>query len=414
MIRRSAGTAGVMILTCLLLVSRAAAAETAITVVAGERPLPAMPVFWQPARTLDAKQAYVLVAPGGLAIRAQLDEKGRLWWWAGPLDRGQTATYRLQAAGSGDTASRGVRVVQVRAGLIQVSLDGKLFTALNYGKELPRPFLYPVIGPTDTAITRDFPMKDVELERRNKRQDHAHHRSIWTAWGDVRSPGAGEKGIDYWAEGPECGLQRVKQTVRMVEGPVFGQVQAEVEWVTPAGHRQLTEHRTYTFFRGDERVRGIDVKVLFSFTDGEVTFGDTSEAGIVALRLATMLDEAGGGRMFNSNGRTGERQCWGQPADWCDYVGQADGKTVGVAVLDSDTNLNHPPRWHIRGYGLFAVNPIGLSDFTDQRQTRTKTWKAGETAEFNYRILIHEGNTQAAGIADHYDRYNRPPTVTAK
>ena len=48
------------------------------------------------------------------------------------------------------------------------------------------------------------------------------------------------------------------------------------------------------------------------------------------------------------------------PGDVLAYV---DGKPVAILIFDHPSSYNHPPRWHARGYGLFAVNPFGLKDF---------------------------------------------------
>jgi len=152
-------------------------------------------------------------------------------------------------------------------------------------------------------------------------------------------------------------------------------------------------------------------------------FADTKEGGMVAIRLAVTMDEIGAvvggakvhGQMFNSAGSAGAKECWGKPADWCDYVGPVNGKTVGVAVMDNPKNFRHPTTWHIRDYGLYTANPFGLKDFTgDKSKNGSKVWKQGETAEFNYRILIHKGDTKAARVADAYTLYADPPKVGVK
>ena len=52
-----------------------------------------------------------------------------------------------------------------------------------------KPYLWPVYGPTGKAMTRSFPMRDVEGEV----QDHYHHRGIWFGHQDIA-------GSDTWAE----------------------------------------------------------------------------------------------------------------------------------------------------------------------------------------------------------------------
>ena len=41
----------------------------------------------------------------------------------------------------------------------------------------------------------------------------------------------------------------------------------------------------------------------------------------------------GKGKIQNADGKVGEKECWGQISNWCDYSGPIDGKQVGLAVL---------------------------------------------------------------------------------
>ena len=400
------------------------AVQTSITIAAGDRARPAGPVSYQASSGLDVSKAYVLTSEGKPDIPAQADEDGKLWWWAVPMSAGQQITYKLALRPAAAVTSH-VKVEPAGVGVINVTIDGKFFTAFHYEVETARPYLYPVLAASGEPVTRNYPMKDDPLEKANKRQDHNHHRSIWTAHGDVRTKDFDKRGTDYWQgeRGRGHAYQEVKRIVRLVSGPVFGRIEAEIEWNTKDGHRELTEDRTYTFFRGNDTVRIIDPKIVFKFTDGDVMFADTKEGGIISTRLAVTMDEQGveidgkkvHGQMCNSNGQVGEEQCWGKAADWCDYVGPVDGKTVGIAIMDAKSNFRHPTTWHIRGYGLYAANPFGLSGFTnDKSKNGSCTWKKGETATFNYRILIHQGGTQDARIADEYGLYMEPPHATSR
>ncbi|HOW18114.1 MAG TPA: PmoA family protein, partial [Phycisphaerae bacterium] len=408
-----------------------------ITISAGDQARPAGPVSWAPATRLDAQQAYFLVAENEKPVPAQLDEQGRLWWWAAPMDAGQSRTYRIETRPAAEAKPR-VTFEREGGDRINVLIDGKLFTSFHFGKDVPKPFLYPVIGPTGRPVTRDYPLKDNPIEKApapgaKTRQDHPHHRSIWTAHGDVRMGDFSRPGSNYWNEvaekgTAEAGARIVKpenndcekvKSVGRTGGAVFGRIVAEIEWVNKAGRRELTEERTYTFFAGDDSTRIIDQKSVYRFPDGDVMFADTKEGGLVSVRMAVTMDEIGAagrhGQMCNSNGQVGEKQCWGKPADWCDYVGPVDGDTLGIAIMDAPGNFRHPEPWHIRGYGLFTANPFGLKEFTgDKTRDGSKVWKKGETAEFNYRILIHKGDTKAARVAEAYSLFADPPKVAAK
>jgi hypothetical protein len=439
MLRVSSATILLAVLAATWLAFGHGANAMEITITPGKQARPAGPMCWKPAEPLDPKAAYCLAAEGRPATTAQLDAEGRLWWWAAPMKPGETIMYEVQIRPAAEARDR-VKVEQVKDGVIDVTIDGKPFTTFHFDKESPKPYLYPVLGPTGDPVTRDYPMKYNPLEKNpgqgiKSRQDHPHHRSLWTAHGDVRTKDFSKPGSNYWNEVKEKGstamaatrkgndVEDVKRIARMVSGPVFGQIEAEIDWITKDGRRELTEDRTYTFFRGDDDSRVIDTKNVFKFPDGDVMFADTKEGGIIALRLAVTMDEIGAtvdgkkvhGQMCNSNGGVGAKQCWGKAADWCDYVGPVDGKTVGVAVMDNPKNFRHPETWHIREYGLYTANPFGLKEFTgDKSKDGSKIWKKGETVEFNYRILLHKGDTKAADVPEAYRMYVAPPKVEAR
>ena len=65
--------------------------------------------------------------------------------------------------------------------IIDVQIDGVLFTCYHYGPEWRKPFLWPIKSEGGVGITRDFPM-EVESTPKLDR-DHPHQKSRWTAYG---------------------------------------------------------------------------------------------------------------------------------------------------------------------------------------------------------------------------------------
>jgi hypothetical protein len=108
-------------------------------------------------------------------------------------------------------------------------------------------------------------------------------------------------------------------------------------------------------------------------------------------------DKKGEGRIVNSAGDT-DGAAWGKKAAWCDYYGPVGGETVGVAIFDHPENLRHPTTWHVRDYGLFAVNPFGLHDFDPALKNNPNAGDhltpEGQTLRFRYRLLLHRGTTR--------------------
>src|SRR5436305_1109625 len=77
----------------------------------------------------------------------------------------------------------------------------------------------------------------------------------------------------------------------------------------------------------------------------------------------TTLSERKGGLLTNSEGGRTMAQTWGKPASWVDYSGEVEGEKVGVALFEHPASFHHPSRWHVRDYGLLAVNPFGANAF---------------------------------------------------
>jgi len=405
-----------------------------VTITVGDKDIPAGPMWFKPATTLDPQQYYYLSCKDA-DLLVQVDKEDRVWWWQNkPLKAGQTYTWELLVAGTGVSPEAGGLPSRVRkAGdeQMDVKISGKPFTSLVFKKAEPKVYLYPIIGPTGEPMTRDFPMKDNPIEKdedeKFNHQDHRHHRSLWCAHGDIRTSDMSKTGSNYWDEVKDAPIEKVPhqvltKIVTQASGPVFGQIAANIDWINEKGEKDFTEQRSYMFLAGED-VRIIDIRSTFKFDEKDVTFGDTKEGGIVSVRTAATISEKGvnkperlSGKRFNSAGKSGD-DTWGQPADWCDYVGPVAGKTVGIAILDHPKNYGHPTHWHIRNYGLYTANPFGLAAFLkDAGKNGSRTWKKGESVEFNYRIILHKDDTKAAGIADQWRLYSDPPkfVVTEK
>jgi hypothetical protein len=110
------------------------------------------------------------------------------------------------------------------------------------------------------------------------------------------------------------------------------------------------------------------------------------------------------GLISNSEGKSTEKEVWGKPADWCDYSGEINGDKLGIAIFDNPKN-SHRARWHVRGYGLFAANPFGLSAFSgDKTQDGSVTLQPGEKMHFAYRVVIHPAGTDLAKLYAEYTK----------
>ncbi len=272
-----------------------------------------------------------------------------------------------------------------------VAVDGKSFA--EYRIDLgPKPIVWPVIGPTGLSVTRDYPMADTPGETR----DHPHQRSLWFTHGSVN-------GISFWEEAPGRGSIRHREFVQ-VRGGQDAVIMTRNDWVTPDDECLLHDTRRLRFAApGDVRLLDFDIRLTAA---RPVVFGDTKE-GTFGIRVAETIrvDSKKGGQIVNSHGdRDGD--AWGKRAAWVDYSGPVGDSIVGIAVLNHPASFRFPTYWHVRTYGLFAANPFGQHDFERMQDVDGSYRLAeGESLVLHYRVILHRGRADEAGIAEKFAQY---------
>jgi len=347
-----------------------------------------------PAGPLVAELPEGLLSPGawllrnaarGVEFAAEVDESGLLYAILPGMAAGQVT---FQCERLGDRTACDLRAERADQA-VSVYLRDDLFATFRFGDDLARPCVWPLKGPAGLLMTRAWPLSDDDPD---ESRDHPHHTSFWVAHGDVN-------GVDHWSLADGHGLQRVRG-LAVDTGPVCSRVEAQIDWMTPDGQRQLSERRKLVFWAETPGARFIDLTVRFDMTEGPVRFGDTKEGGLCSIRVASSMEEKRGqGTITNGAGGRTEAACWGKPAAWCDYCGTVAGQTAGIAILDHPGNFRHPTPWHVRAYGLMTANPFGLSYFTGEEGIDgSHTWHAGQAVEFRYRLLLHLGDAEQADI----------------
>ncbi len=310
----------------------------------------------------------------------------------------------LAAAVSSCPVSAQVRVTSVNNDHISIEINGEPFSDFYLGSTYAKPFLAPLRSASGLIVTRRFPMEQVAGETR----DHPHHKGLWIGYGDVN-------GINFWeveAQSKTSGTNPAdKGKIRLVKidelksGKKSGSLKATFAWLSPNETEVLEEQRTMIFY-ADKKLRRLDVDASF-LAKTTARFADTKE-GFFAIRVADSISGKKGGILTNSEGAHTEKDVWGKHADWVDYIGSVEGQKLGILILDNPHNLNHPPRWHARDYGLFAVNPFGVKDF-DPGSTAQGGYRlpAGQSLRFRYRVIIHPGDTSKKDIARWYTEYSK-------
>ena len=333
---------------------------------------------------------------GSLTVPAQADGDVLVALLPG-VRAGMRSRFRLEGV---SVAAPGVKLREEGPTRLAIVLPEGVFTVYNFefGPKEPKPFFYPVLGPGGKGVTRSYPMKEVEGEDK----DHPHHRSFWTAYGDVN-------GVDDWSEMPKHGFQKPVKILDKKEGATFGGFTATNLWTAEDEKPLLDERRTIRVYNAGPDRRLLDYEVEFIANYGDVHYGDTKEGGILAFRVASSMDGKRGGRIENSNGAVGEKEAWGKKAAWLDYGGQVDGQVLAIGMMDHPGNLHHPCYWHARDYGLVGTNPFAEASFDKTKPNTGYTQKKGEKLLFKYRVLIHKGTAKDGKMEEAYHAWIQGP-----
>ena len=357
--------------------------------------------------TLDASQVIVLkdlASKKTVPCQAAATGSGtELTWLVSGLKAGESRKYEAKAVEAKSAPTPAVLVDdQPAEGRVDVHVRKKLFTSYHYGDNWVRPFLYPIVGPGDTLVTRGWP---IVPGIKGEKEDHPHHKSIWVAYGECDK-------VDNWSEDPGHGFQRHQRFLNRVSGDVYGRITARNAWMTNKEKRQFTETRDMWFYAlpGGEQL--FDFSVTFHMTEKAVTFRDTKEGGILSVRVTGSMDVTDGGRIENAYGGINEGETWGKSAPWCDYSGEVNGRHVGIAVMDHETNPRYPTGWHVRDYGLMTANPFAWSYYRPEAKRKgDMTFKKGSKTTWRYRVLVHKGEAGKGHVAARFIDYIAPPAV---
>ena len=293
---------------------------------------------------------------------------------------------------------------------VDVMVGGKYFTSYYFPGEaiLKKAVLFPILSAKGSTITRGYPM----APRDGERVDHPHHVGMWLNYEDVN-------GFDYWnnstnivssLKAHKMGTIKHEKIVASKPGKK-GMLSVTATWVDDDGKGQkVLDEKTQYVFSGSEDLRIIDRITTLTAISDVVTFKDVKD-GMFAIRVArqleipsnkpdvftdahgvetkvSVMDNTGiSGNYVSSEGVEGEA-VWSTRGKWMNLTGVLDNHPVNVAILDHPKNVSYPSYWHARGYGLFAVNPLGVKVFSNGKSELNYTLKKGESITFRYRTIV--------------------------
>lgn len=232
-----------------------------------------------------------------------------------------------------------VQVVPQPQDQVSVQVEGVERLRWHAGHGAPRPFFFPLIGPSGRSVTRmGHPAAP----------DHDHHRSLWWGHFDVG-------GVDFWGE--RGGTQQIRQEgwIHYQDGDDEAALAVRIGWFDAHKVRLLQQEMIASFRPLPDGESWLELQTTFTPVMDGLPLGKTN-FGFIGLRVAKSLcAHYGGGRLTGSEGAVGEPANFAKPARWMDYSGPVDEKrSEGVTWFDHPANPRYPTHWHVRDDGWMS------------------------------------------------------------
>jgi hypothetical protein len=264
---------------------------------------------------------------------------------------------------------------------IEIRIDGNLLTNYILSEHEKYPFFFPVNGPSKASVT----------SMRNA--NYPHHSSLFFGCDRVN-------GGNYWQEGLDRG-QIVPLRADITEtGGEKAVIENENIWKRPGAMAPIKDFRTITVTAPSKDLFQIDFEVEIEMLM-EVTIEKTNHS-LFSGRMDSDLAVINGGTIINAEGDTGEKGTFGKRSAWIDYYGERMGSSEGMAILQHPSNKWYPAPWFTRDYGFFSPTPMYWPE-----NEKSTNLKKGETITLKYRVLVHRGNHEDAGIAALFEKYSK-------
>ncbi len=249
-------------------------------------------------------------------------------------------------------------------------IDGKEVTRWHADREYPRPYFYPVNGPSGESLTR---------MGHPGAPNHDHHQSVWFAHNKVL-------GIDFWGNQSGATIRQL-EWLALEDHDEACRMAMDLGWFDGHNPAPLLRQQLVCEVKpvGDNREFTLEVQSRFIPESHSLEFQQTN-FGFFAVRVAKSISgHFGGGQITNSEGAVGEKAIFGKPALWVDYtgnMGRQNNQLEGITCFDHPTNPGQPTGWHVREDGWFCASPTmnAALETTKQQQLTLR-----------YQLFIHSG-----------------------
>ncbi|TWT82675.1 hypothetical protein CA13_41380 [Planctomycetes bacterium CA13] len=261
----------------------------------------------------------------------------------------------------------------------------------HFGDTLTKPYFHPLNLPGGNTLTWASP------------DDHPWHYGLWFSWKFIN-------GVNYWEEdratGKSNGTTDWNDVRVQLDSDHSARFEMDLTYHVPDQAPVLTEHRT------------IEIAPPNSLDDYTIDWTATfkSSADGVVLDRTPLPDQPGGkayggyaglsvrlardAALFKANDSEGhiqEQQSRHRfRADAVDYAGSIGDSSGGIAILSHPANLNSPSHWYVIRDTSGPMTYFSPAVIQDAPRTLAKN----ESFTLRYRIIVHSGRFDAAGLKE--------------
>ncbi len=219
---------------------------------------------------------------------------------------------------------------------------GRELVGWNASPSSPRPYFYPLNGPTGKSVTRlGHPAAS----------NHGHHRSFWWGHNDIA-------GVNFWEEKNSPGNKpQIRQDLWLhyQDGDSEASMAVQLGWYDSHSVKLINQELLVLLRPLPNNELWMEIQSKFTPVPNELKIPKTN-FGFLGLRVAKTISALfGGGLLTSSNQDKTEINIFSKPAKWMDYSGPIDQKNIeGITWFDHPENPRFPVSWHVRDDGWMS------------------------------------------------------------
>ncbi len=254
----------------------------------------------------------------------------------------------------------------------------------QYGSELPKPCLHPLLTRSGTVLSGFEP------------SDHVWHRGLWFTIKFVND-------VNFWEEHAPFGVQRPDEPQCRWTPDGTLSISQNLSWTSEPGGPAITEQRSLLFHPQTGSTRTLTWQSsLYAMKDlrlDRTPFTTWGGYGGLSFRATRELHDV----TFTIPDGATVPQLLGVPQRYISMHGKLDGgpgRSASIACFDHPANPRYPVSWYAKSSGGFTFFNAAFL-FNEPMQL-----KAGQSLDFRYRLAWRDGTfdpSELADLASHFD-----------